>query len=66
MKVIHVLPRSQDPKKMISYMQDSMVVENLEELLDFSLQEIIEPLDHWGPESPTAQVFSHSPPQYQP
>ena len=38
-----------------------MLVENLEELLDFYLQEITQPLDQLGPESPTAQVFPHSP-----
>ena len=43
-------------------MQDSMLVENLKELLYFSLQEITEPLYQLGPESPTAQVFFHSPP----
>ena len=31
--------------KAISYNQDSVLVETLEELLDFSLQEITQPLD---------------------
>ena len=43
-----------------------MLVENLEELLDFSLQKIIEPLDQIGPKSPIAQVFPHSPPHSPP
>ena len=47
-------------------MQDSMLVENLEELVDLSIQEIIEPLDQLGLEYPTAQFFLHYPPQYLP
>ena len=41
-------------------------MENLEELVDPSIQEIIQPLDQLGPESPIASVFSQSPPQYPP
>ena len=66
LKVIPVLPRRQHPKKPISYTQDSILVENLEELVDLSIQEITQLLDQLGPESPTAQVFSHSSPQYPP
>ena len=39
-------------------------MENLEELVDFSLQEITQPIDQLGPESPVAQAFSYSPPKY--
>ena len=35
-------------------------------MVDLSLQEITQPLDQLGPESPMAQSFSHSPPQYSP
>ena len=53
LKVIPILPRRTDPKKVVSYSQDSLLVENLEELLYFSLQEITQPLDQLGPKSPT-------------
>ena len=43
-----------------------MLVENLEELIDLSLQEITELLDQLGPKSPTTQLFPHSPPQSSP
>ena len=32
--------------------------------MDLSIQEIIQPLDQLGPDSPTAHVFTHSPPEY--
>ena len=54
LKAILVLPRRQAHKKAISYNQYSILVENLEELVDLSRQEIIQPLDQLGPESPTA------------
>ena len=54
LKAIPTLPRRQDPKKEISYTQDSIIVENLEELVDLSIQEIIQPLDQLRPKSPTA------------
>ena len=38
-------------------------MENLEELVDLSIQEIVQPLDQLDPESPTVSVFSQSPPQ---
>ena len=66
MKVIPALPRRQDSKKEISYTQDSILVEKLEELVDLSIQEITQPLDQLRPESPTTQIFPHSPPQYPP
>ena len=34
--------------------------------MDLSIQEITQPLDQLGPESPIAQVFPHSPPQSPP
>ena len=41
-------------------------MENLEELVDLSIQEIVQPLDQLGPESLATLVFSQSPPQYPP
>ena len=66
LKVIHALSKRQDPKKAISYTQDLVLVENLEELLYFSLQETPHPLYQLGSKSPTTQVFLHSAPQYPP
>ena len=66
LKLIHALPKRKGPKKEISYTKYLVLVENLEELVDFFLQEITQPLDQLGPESPMDQVFLHSPPQYLP
>ena len=41
-------------------------MENLEELVDLSIQEIVRPLDQLDPKSPTALVFNQSPPQSPP
>ena len=41
-------------------------MENLKELVDLSIQEIVQPLDQLGPESPTASVFSQYTPQSPP
>ena len=49
--------------KVVSYTRDSLLVENLEELVEFSFQEITQPLNQLGPESPTDQAFPNSPPQ---
>ena len=62
LKVNPALPRRNTSKKVPSYTKDSILVENLEELVDLSIQEIIQPLDQLGPESPAASVFS----QYRP
>ena len=43
------LPRRQDPKKAPLYTQDSVLIENLEEHFDLSLQEITKPLDQLRP-----------------
>ena len=40
-----------------------MLVENLEELVYFSLQEITQPIDKLGPETPTIQAYPYPPPQ---
>ena len=49
LKVIPTLPRRQAPKKAVSYTKDSLLVENLEELVDLSIQEITQPIDQLGP-----------------
>ena len=41
-------------------------MENLEELVDLSIQEIVQPLDQLDPESPIVSLFSQSPPQCPP
>ena len=52
LKEIPALPRRQDSMKVPSCMEDSILVENLEELVYLSIQEIIQPLDQLGPDSP--------------
>ena len=54
LKAIPRLPRRHDSNKVPSYTEDSILVESLEELVDLSIQEIIQPLDQLGPKSPTA------------
>ena len=62
-----MLPRRKYSRKIASYTKDSILVENLEEPVDLSIQEIVQPLDQLGLESPAVSVFSqyppHSPPQ---
>ena len=53
----------QASKKVASYTKDSILVENLEELVDLSIQEIVQPLDQLDLESPVVSVLSQSPPQ---
>ena len=62
LKVIVALPRRKNSKKVASYTKESILVENLEELVDLSIQEIVQPLDQLGLESPIASVFSQYPP----
>ena len=66
LKFILPLPRRKSSRKIASYTKDSIIVENLEELVDLSIQEIVQPLDQLGPESHAASVFSQYPPQYPP
>ena len=44
LKEIPELPRRQASRKVPSYTEDSILVENLEDLVDLSIQEIIQPL----------------------
>ena len=62
LKLIPVLPRRQASKKVASYTKDSILVENLEELVYLSIQEIGNPLDQLCLESPATLVLSQSPP----
>ena len=66
LKVIPALPRRPSSHKLPSYTKDSILVENLEELVDLSIQEIVHPLDQLGLESPTVLVLCHSQPQCPP
>ena len=58
LKFIPTLPRRKTSEKVASYTKDSILVENLEELVDLSIQEIVQPLDQLDPESPTVSIFS--------
>ena len=62
LKVIPALPRGKASRKIASYTKDSILVENLEELVDISIQEIVHPLDQLDPESLAFSVSSQSPP----
>ena len=62
MKIIHALQRRHASKKVPSYTKYLILVENLEELVNLSIQEIIQLLDQLGPEYPTTQY----PPWYPP
>ena len=66
LKKIHALPRRHASKKVPSYTQDSILVENLEELFDLSIQDIAQPLDQLGPKSPIVHSPISSPPQSPP
>ena len=65
-KTIYALPRRQASEKVPSYTEDSILVENLEELVDVSIQEIVELLDQLGLDSPIFQSPLQSPPQSRP
>ena len=53
LKAIPALPRSRASKKVPSYIEYSILVENLEELVYLSIQEIIQSLDQLRPHSHT-------------
>ena len=57
LKFIPALPRRKTSKKVSTYSKDSILVENLEELVDLSIQEIVQPLDQLDLESPVVSVF---------
>ena len=55
--IIPALPRRELRKKERPYREDSMLVEDFEELVETILQEIVQPLDQLGPESPHCSPF---------
>ena len=51
------LPRRQSRRKELPFMEDSVLVRYFEELVDLTLQEIVQPLDQLGPTSPPCSPF---------
>ena len=51
LQTILELPRRRAPRRVPTYTEDSILVGNFEELVNFSLQEIVQPLDQLGPDS---------------
>ena len=63
--IIPVLPRREYQKKDRPKLEDSVLVEDLEELVQASLQEVNQPLNKLGPDSPYCSPVHtpiHSPP----
>ena len=63
--IISVLPRREYQKKDLSKLEDSVFVEDLEELVEASLQEVDQPLNQLGPDTPYCSPVHtpvHSPP----
>ena len=58
---IPALPRRQVHKKKFPYLEDSLLVRDFEELIDLTLQEIDQPLDQLGPDSPVGTPFQYPP-----
>ena len=63
LQTILELPRRQAPRRVPTYMEDSFLVGNLEELVNLSLQEIFQPLNQLGLDSTFFQSPIESPPQ---
>ena len=55
--IIYVLPRREYQKKYRPQLEDSVLVEDLEELVETTLQEVDQPLDQLGPDSPHYSPF---------
>ena len=55
--VIPALPRRYFRKKDRPYLEDSVLVEDLEELVETTLQEFVQPLNQLGPDSPHCSPF---------
>ena len=55
--IIPVLPRREYQKKDRPQLEDSMLVEDLEELVETTLQEFDQPLNQLGPYSPHCSPF---------
>ena len=65
--IILALPRREFRKKDCPQLEDSMLVEDLEELVETTLEEFVQPLNQLGPDSPHCSPFRtlvQSPPQY--
>ena len=55
--IVYVLPRREYQKKGCPRLEDSVLVEDLEELVEIALQEVVQPLDQLGPNSPHRSPF---------
>ena len=55
--IISVLPRREYQKKDRPQLKDSVLVEYLEELVETSLQQVVQPLNQLGPDSPHCSPF---------
>ena len=55
--IIPTFPRKEFPKKDRPYLEESVLVEDFEELVETTLQEIVQPLNQLGPESPHCSPF---------
>ena len=55
--IISVLPRREYQKKDRPQLEDSVLVEDLEELVETALQEVDQPLDQLGQDSPHCSPF---------
>ena len=55
------LPRRQASIREIPYIEYSVLVGDFEELVDLTLQEIVQPLNQLGPESPCCSPFQYPP-----
>ena len=67
--IIPAFPRREVCKKYHPYCKDLMLVEDFEELVETTLQEIVQPLNQVGPNSPQCSPFKtpfQSPPQSPP
>ena len=62
---IHDLPRREYKKKDRPILEDSMLVGDLEELVETTLQEVVQPLNQVGPNTPCCLPV-HSPPHSPP
>ena len=51
-QTIPELQRKRAPKRVPTYTEDSILVGNLEDLVNISLQDIVQPLNQLGPDSP--------------
>ena len=55
--IIPALPRREFRKKYHPYCEDSVLVEDFKEMVEIKLQEIVQPLNQLGPDSPHYPPF---------